>query len=214
MRGAERPGASGGPLPGTAYQAWLLDLDGTLYHQPALRLVMALELAVAGWSAIPGLRAFRAEHERLRQESSAPPADPFATQIRRTAARLGRAEDDVRRLIEQWMIARPCRWLHMLRRRGLLREIVDFRERGGRTALVSDYPARAKLQAMRVAHLFDVVVASGEFAEPLRLKPAPDGYVLAARALGVPARACLVIGDRADADGQSAERAGMAFRRI
>ena len=204
------PATAGDP----AYQAWLVDLDGTLYHQAALRLVMALELTVLGWPAVACLRAFRAEHERLRLESSAPAADPFLTQIQRTAARLGQPEQDVRRLVERWMIARPCRWLRPLRRRGLLGEIADFRRHGGRTALVSDYPARAKLRAMGVAQLFDVVVASGESAEPLRLKPAPDGYLLAAEKLGIPPEVCLVIGDRSDADGQSAERAGMAFRRV
>lgn len=197
-----------------AYQAWLVDLDGTLYYQPALRLVMLLELAVFGWSAISCLRAFRTEHERLRLEAPKPLADPFLAQIQRTAARLGCQEQDVRRVIEHWMITRPCRWLRLLRRRGLLHELFDFRQNGGRIALVSDYPARAKLQAMRIEHLFDVVVASGESSEPLRLKPSPDAYLLAAKALRVPPGDCLVIGDRPDADGESAKRAGMAFKRV
>jgi len=191
-----------------------VDLDGTLYHQSALRIAMVLELAVGGWGALPCLRAFRGEHERLRLETSAPSADSFRTQIRRTAARLGRTDGEVRRLVERWMIERPCRWLRPLRRRGLLNELSDFHEQGGKTALVSDYPARAKLAAMRIEHLFDVVVASGECAEPLRLKPWPDGYLKAADTLHVPPKDCLVIGDRIDADGQAARRAGMAFRRV
>lgn len=191
-----------------------MDLDGTLYYQSPLRLVMALELAVLGWGAIPCIRAFREEHDRLCLETSEPLADPFLTQIGRTAARLGGTEEDVRRLVERWMIQRPCRWLRPFRRRGLLREIEDFRRRGGKTALVSDYPARAKLQAMRSAHLFDLVIASGESAEPLRLKPWPDGYLRAAHTLGVPPKDCLVIGDRLAADGLAARHAGMAFRHV
>jgi FMN phosphatase YigB (HAD superfamily) len=196
------------------YQAWIIDLDGTLYHQSAVRLAMALELMLLGWSAIPCIRAFRREHERLRLDTSDPLGDPFRTQIKRTAVRLGRPEADVQRLVEQWTIARPCRWLRALRRRSLLREIADFRLRGGKTALVSDYPAQAKLEAMKIGHLFDVVIASGETSQPLRLKPWPDGHLLAAERLRVPPAACLVIGDRIDADGQSARRAGMAFRRV
>jgi HAD superfamily hydrolase (TIGR01549 family) len=46
------------------------------------------------------------------------------------------------------------------------------------------------------------------------LKPWPDGYLLAAERLGVAAAECLVIGDREDADGLAASRAGMAFRRV
>jgi HAD superfamily hydrolase (TIGR01549 family) len=62
--------------------------------------------------------------------------------------------------------------------------------------------------------LFDVVIASGEPSGPPRLKPAPDGYLLAAERLGVVPAGCLVIGDRDDTDGEAARRAGMAFRRV
>jgi HAD superfamily hydrolase (TIGR01549 family) len=196
------------------YQAWLVDLDGTLYYQTALQLAMALELALAGRSAIPFIHAFREEHERMRRETTEPLADPYRLQIERTAARLGRPAEDVRGVVAQWMIARPCRWLRPFRRRGLLQEVWDFRKRGGKTAVVSDYPAQAKLEAMRIAHLFDVVIASGESPEPLRLKPWPGGYLRAAATLRVQPQDCLVIGDRVDADGQAARRAGMAFRRV
>ncbi|MCB9916751.1 MAG: HAD hydrolase-like protein, partial [Planctomycetes bacterium] len=43
---------------------------------------------------------------------------------------------------------------------------------------------------------------------------APDGYLEAARRLGVAPAECLVVGDRDDADGAAARAAGMAFRRI
>lgn len=175
---------------------------------------MALELALGGWAALSCLRAFRGEHERLRREPPEPPGDSYHTQIKRTAVRLGRTDEEVRRLIEQWMIIRPCRWLPLLRRRGLLQEISDFRGRGGKTAVVSDYPARAKLEAMQITHLFDVVIASGECAEPLRLKPRPDGYLRAADMLHVWPKNCLVIGDRADADGEAARQAGMTYRHV
>ncbi len=79
---------------------------------------------------------------------------------------------------------------------------------------MSDYPARRKLEASGVAELFEQVVANGEQGGPGRLKPWPDGYLLAAEQLGVAPGECLVIGDRADADGEAARRAGMAFRRI
>jgi HAD superfamily hydrolase (TIGR01549 family) len=112
------------------------------------------------------------------------------------------------------MVARPAKWLRLARRGALLGELARFRAGGGRTALVSDYPAEAKLAALGARELFDAVVASGEPGGPDRLKPAPDGYLCAARALGVAPAECLVIGDRDDADGVAARRAGMAFRRV
>ena len=72
------------------YEAWLVDFDGTLYHRSGVRLAMAVELALGGWAAIPCLQAFRGEQERLRLETREPLANPFSTQIERTAARLGR----------------------------------------------------------------------------------------------------------------------------
>ena len=55
---------------------------------------------------------------------------------------------------------------------------------------------------------------SGEAEGPGRLKPWPDGYLLAAERLGIHPGECLVVGDRADADGEAARRGGMAFRRV
>jgi HAD superfamily hydrolase (TIGR01509 family) len=112
------------------------------------------------------------------------------------------------------MIERPAKWLPLFRRRELLAEIDAFRARGGRTALVSDYPARRKLEALGASRLFDVVVASGEPDGPPRLKPHPGGMLRAAAALGVTPARCLVLGDRPDADGKAANAAGMAFRHV
>ena len=44
------------------------------------------------------------------------------------------------------MIERPGKWLGRFQRRSLLAELRTFKERGGRTALVSDYPAERKLE--------------------------------------------------------------------
>lgn len=135
-------------------------------------------------------------------------------QIQETARTLGMTPEAVRSAIECWMITRPSRHLPRLRRTALLDQIREFRQRGGRTALVSDYPTQAKLTALDAADLFDTVVASGEPNGPRRLKPDPEGYRLAADRLGVPPERCLVIGDRDDIDGAAARRAGMDFRLI
>jgi HAD superfamily hydrolase (TIGR01549 family) len=197
------------------YVAWLIDLDGTLYRQMWVRMAMAGELLVRGRNVVPLLRAFRRAQEELRRDwETELDSDPFQHQIEITARRLGSSAADVERVVRDWMIERPAVWLRLFRRRGLLAEIVRFRERGGRTALVSDYPATAKLAALGAAELFDEVVASGEPGGPRRLKPAPDGFLLAAQRLGVAHEECLVVGDRDDADGEAATRAGMAFRKV
>ncbi|HEY6729338.1 MAG TPA: HAD family hydrolase [Polyangiaceae bacterium] len=198
-----------------SYKAWLCDLDGTLYKPGGLKLLMGLELVLFGLSDLGIIRAFREEHERLRARArDARHATPFDEQIAYTAAALKLEEAIVRRSVERWMVHRPARWLPTFRRQSLHVEIVAFRERGGKTAVVSDYPATHKLQALGWHHHFDVVVANGEPDGPDALKPEPAGYLRAAERLGVHPKDCLVIGDRDDADGQAARAAGMAFRKI
>ena len=163
---------------------------------------------------MPALRAFRSRHEEVRGRELGDAPDAFQLQLRLAAEGGGHDPERLEHLVREWMVRRPGRWLSLFRRRPLLREVERFRAAGGRTAVVSDYPAREKLAAMGVASLFEVVVASGDPGGPRRLKPEPDGYLAAAEALGVAPTECLVLGDREDADGEAARRAGMGFRRI
>lgn len=197
-----------------AYDAWLVDLDGTLYRARWVKLAMAVELGLGGWTAVGTLRRFRHEHERLRLELSDDVDSPYAIQLERTAIALDLDRGLVEARVSEWMIRRPTKWIRRFANRQLLDEIAAFRSQGGKTALVSDYPASEKLEALGHSGLFDVVVASGEPEGPKRLKPHPDGYLAAARRLGVSPERCLVIGDRQDADGEAAAAAGMAFRRV
>jgi HAD superfamily hydrolase (TIGR01549 family) len=209
--------------------AWLVDLDGTLYHAAPVRLCLALELLLMGRQWLGAIRTFRQCHELLRSAQDGgregpgervppgegvPGSDPYRQQLAMTARRLGLDPAALEAGLAEWMQRRPGKWLALFRRRRLLAQIAAFRQQGGRTALVSDYPARLKLTALGAAALFDVVVASGEPGGPRRLKPDPHGYLLAAQRLGVPPAACLVIGDRDDADGEAARRAGMRFCRV
>jgi len=194
------------------HDAWLVDLDGTLYSQLPVRLAMGAEVALFGWGVMRVLGRFRREQEELRKLELE--GDPFLLQVERTAEALGVSTTLVDAAVRSWMIERPGKWLSLFRRRALLEEIRDFRARGGRTALVSDYPARRKLEALGADTLFDVVVASGEPDGPQRLKPHPSGVLRAAGSLGIDPSRCLVIGDRADADGAAARSAGMAFRLV
>jgi HAD superfamily hydrolase (TIGR01549 family) len=196
------------------HDAWLVDLDGTLYAGQLVKLAMSAELAVLGLDAVGTLRRFRSEHEHLRRTQDTPAASPYQLQLERTAAALGVETREVEAAVREWMIERPGKWLRRFRRRSLLAELAAFRERGGRLALVSDYPAQTKLLALGCRPLFDTVVANGEDGGPRWLKPHPDGLLSASERLGVRPERCLVLGDRTDADGEAARRAGMAFRRI
>jgi FMN phosphatase YigB (HAD superfamily) len=196
------------------YDAWLVDLDGTLYYPNPVKLAMAAELLLFGRAAIGPIRQFRGAHEVLRQNTDTPSENAYEAQLQRTALTLDTDVESLEQVIRDWMHRRPGKWIRLFRRRSLLGEIEAFRSAGGKTALVSDYPAIDKIAALGVASLFDTIVASGEPGGPTRLKPHPEGYLLAAQRLAVAPEACLVLGDRVDADGMAAEAARMAFRRI
>jgi HAD superfamily hydrolase (TIGR01549 family) len=199
-----------------SYDAWLVDLDGTLYRQTPVRWLMAGELLLMGPHRLRAIACFRREQERMRHEacSGEGEASPYERHLARSAAALGCSSEALAATVRYWMEQRPAKWLRLFRRRGLLREIAEFRAGGGRTAVVSDYPATIKLAGMQIASLFEVVVASGEAGGPSALKPDPAGYLLAAQRLQVEPARCLVLGDRTDADGEAARRAGMAFRLV
>lgn len=196
------------------HDAWLVDLDGTLYAARPVRAAMLLELAFSGWSALRTLRRFRREHERLRAAAADCAPNPYRAQLEETARALALPQSHVEGCVQEWMIERPGKWLRRFRRTSLLGELERFRQGGGRLALVSDYPARRKLEALGCTDLFDAIVANGEEGGPRWLKPHPDGMLRAAQLLGVSPGRCLVVGDRPDADGEAARRAGMAFRRV
>ncbi len=180
---------------------------------------MALELMLFGWTALATIRAFRKAHEELRDEAERDETlsfspSPFDEQIRRAAIHCGSNEKRVRRLVNIWMFQRPGKWLRLSLRKELIREIEAYRAAGGKTALVTDYPAQVKLKSMGLEHLFDQVVASGETPQLERLKPAPDSIQLALKHANLQAEDALMIGDRLDADGAAAQAAGVAFRQV
>ena len=195
-----------------SYRAWLIDLDGTLYYALPVRGVMAVALLMGHWRTIRTIKRFRQEQEALRSGAIAPfEKGPYELQLRRTAASLGIGIDAVRSAIQRWMFDAPGPWIRLFRRRRLIMSIKRYRDQGGQTALVSDYPAGQKLRSMGLVDLFDVVVASGDPNGPSRLKPDPEGLLLAAERLDVSPTDCLAIGDRRDIDSLAAHRAGMAF---
>jgi HAD superfamily hydrolase (TIGR01549 family) len=201
----------------TRYAAWLVDLDGTLYRHKPVQLAMVVELMLFGWGAIKTLRTFRHSHEELRgtsPDAAALALSPFQRQLNHAAQRLSRSPDDVERTVREWMFQRPLKWVARSKRQQLLQALGQYRQGGGKTALVSDYPASGKLQALGAADLFDLVVSNGEPGGPSKLKPDPEGYLSAAQRLGILPEACLVIGDRDDADGAAARAAGMAVHII
>ena len=125
------------PAHAQSYQAWLVDLDGTLYRPTLVKLAMAFELGLLGWGAVRTLRTFRDAHEQIREGASElTVGNPFERQLEHAARALGRPRADVERLVHHWMFERPLKWVARSKRGDLLLALEAYRAQGGKTGLV------------------------------------------------------------------------------
>jgi HAD superfamily hydrolase (TIGR01509 family) len=83
-----------------------------------------------------------------------------------------------------------------------------LRQRGVAMGVLSDYPALAKLEALGLGGAFEVVLCTTDRGVNA-YKPHPAGFRAAAAAFRLPPASVLMVGDRADVDGQGAAAAGM-----
>lgn len=186
----------------------VFDVDGTLYDARTLRGAMARRLLLEAcrtrslrtpWV----LRVFRQVREALGEEAG---AEFLHAQYERTAHRVGQPPAAVRALVDEWMVRRPLPLLRPCRLPHIDRLFDGLRAAGKRIAVLSDYPAHDKLQALG---LHADLVASACDPGIARLKPDPRGLeVVLTRAGVAPARA-LMVGDRFDRDAAMAQRAGV-----
>ncbi len=191
------------------FAAVVFDVDGTLYEQRPLRRRMAAELALhcalRPWrlGLLRRLQVFRRERERISEREL---EDAGRLQYELPAARLGVASERLRAEVEEWIERRPLRHLGGCRVAGVRRFFAHLRTHGVRIAVLSDYPAAAKLAALG---LDAEIVVCGADPGVGRLKPHPTGLRSVLRRLELPPGRCLLIGDRADRDGECARRAGV-----
>lgn len=186
----------------------VFDVDGTLYRQSRVRSAIARELirdvlSTRSTRTVRVLRAYRKIRERLGDEEQ----DQFETTLlRQTAAQTGLEPERVRALVEEWMIERPLPYLADAMVPGTAQLFAAARARGRAVAVLSDYPARAKLGAMglKADH---IVSACDQTIQ--RLKPDPRGLVACMDLAGATAPTTLMVGDRVDRDGLMAKRAGV-----
>ncbi len=195
-------------------RAMLFDVDGTLYHAGRLRLEMLRRLAVAclrdprsGVGAARAIRAYRRAQEELRV-SGGPAGSLAEAQVELACARSGLPPDLVRRAVSEWMEEAPLGVLARYVRPGLRELLAGAARRGVACAVVSDYPAAAKLRALGIEGYFQVQVCAQD-AGVGAFKPSPAGLLHALRALGVPPDEAVYVGDRPAVDAEAARRAGM-----
>ncbi len=202
------PTGSTGLLDWDAIDLVVFDVDGTLYHQGRLRArmlasILARATLTANWRLPRTLHAFRRCHETLGREQ----ADDFLSRLYRlTAEHCHCTPTEVRAIVEEWMERRPLAHLRAYRYPGIDRLFQALAAKGKTIAILSDYPARAKIEALGLKA--DLIVAATD-PEVGQLKPHPAGLNRILSLTGASPRRSLMIGDRPDRDGEVARRVGM-----
>jgi len=194
-------------------KAIVFDIDGTLYRQSMLRRAMLGRLLrvharhpLRGWRTAGVLRAYRHAQERLR--SSAAEGDISGAQITLTCQETHVDRGSVLDCVNRWMEQEPLQFLPQCLQPGVIEFLETCRRRGLRLGALSDYPAEAKLEALGLSALFDVVLCA-QAPEVNVFKPNPRGLLLALERLGAARAETLYVGDRLDVDVPTAAAAGV-----
>ena len=187
----------------------VFDVDGTLYDQKSMRLAMAAQLVMA--SALRGdlatpriLSAYRKMREDLAEAGT---ADFEAKLELSLAERFGRTPQSIRATVQEWMHRRPLPFLRRARYPGVDLLFDQLRRSGRSIAILSDYPATAKVQHLGLEA--DLVVAAGDEGVPC-MKPNPAGLLRVMKAMGAEPAQTVMIGDRPERDGEIGAQAGVA----
>ena len=196
------------PLDWDSIDLVVFDLNGTLYDQRRLRARMLLQIlrhTIRSKSLRLAriIRTFR----QCREDLSDKPTDDFLLrQYEITAARHSCSVKEVRELVSEWIERRPLSVIGGCRYTGVEQLFKALASSSRTVAVLSDYPAEAKLRALGLKA--DVVVSSTD-EDVGRLKPDPTGLYKVLKLAGVEPQRSLMIGDRFDRDGEVARRVGM-----
>jgi FMN phosphatase YigB (HAD superfamily) len=98
--------------------------------------------------------------------------------------------------------------LRRCRRGGIERFLGYLASRGIPAGVFSDYPAREKLEALKLAEEISLVACATD-AEINAFKPHPKGFVWSCERWGLEPSEVLYVGDRAEVDALGAANAGM-----
>ena len=194
-------------------QAVIFDVDGTLYRQRPLRLLMLRELSAYflmrpdRWKDLIILHKFRS----LRKETTTNynnNINLLKAQFHLTAEKAGVPVERVEACVEKWIMVRPLKYLKSLRYPGLLEFYNDLRKSSIKLAAFSDYPIVEKLRVLDMSEMIPVCSTDSDVNS---MKPNTKGLLLVVKKLNVSVDACLFIGDQDERDGECARKIGMPY---
>lgn len=187
------------------YDLYVFDVDGTLYFQNKLRIIMATRL-LKYYVCHPHMykdlfiiKDFRALRDK---------AENTENLYEITADKNHVTKERVESVIKKWIYDNPLDAVKASADTALIDKISELQTQGKKVAIWSDYAAADKLETLGIKCEY---VYTAEEERVGELKPSPKGLNLIMSDLGISPDKTLMIGDRDVKDGEAARRAGVDY---
>ena len=187
------------------YDLYVFDVDGTLYYQNKLRLIMGKRLLMyylfhpLKFKDLIIIKNFRSLRENAKDTNGL---------FDITAKKCNVSVSRVNEVIKKWIYENPIDALIASKDDTLLAIIDKLKANGKTVAIWSDYEADDKLKALKLSIDY---VYTAEQERVGELKPSPKGLNLIMSDLNVPKDKTIMIGDRMVKDGEAAKKAGCDY---
>ena len=187
------------------YDLYVFDVDGTLYYQNKLRLIMGKRLLMyyllhpLKFKDLIIIKNFRSLRENAKDTNGL---------FDITAKKCNVSVSRVNEVIKKWIYENPIDALIASKDDKLLAIIDKLKANGKTVAIWSDYEADDKLKALQLSTDY---VYTAEQERVGELKPSPKGLNLIMSDLNVPKDKTIMIGDRMVKDGEAAKKAGCDY---
>lgn len=187
------------------YDLYVFDVDGTLYYQNKLRLIMGKRLLMyyllhpLKFKDLIIIKNFRSLRENAKDTNGL---------FDITAKKCNVSVSRVNEVIKKWIYENPIDALIASKDDTLLAIIDKLKANGKTVAIWSDYEADDKLKALQLSIDY---VYTAEQERVGELKPSQKGLNLIMSDLNVPKDKTIMIGDRMVKDGEAAKKAGCDY---
>ena len=192
------------------YELYVFDLDGTLYFQKELRLIMAGRLLgyyICHPFSVKELLIVKKFRE-VRDGWSDLSGDVDKKQYMAVAKAFNTDAVAVEKVIRRWIYVNPLDAVAKSKDKKLIEVIEKLHELGKRVVIFSDYPTEDKLKALGVR-------ADGQYCSSDNaigaLKPSGRGLKVIMNDFSTDNKDVIMVGDRLEKDGMSAADAGCDY---